>query len=844
MFPTPAWAARGDGQSCASFQSVERNGTGANILGYRVWGGFDGRNFEYVVNANSAGTPSLMLCADRNVIWTFADDYISNPAATAVPTVPAGTSTPTAVPWQGQGYRYVRWGAVSRDGAPFSLVDAWVNTGTTQAGGTLGQCPVSGSFLVNSTNTCGVVTINRFAINDQPTGVYAIWGGIVCGNSNDPGANGCSITASEGEGVSLFRGTATPLPAPLNATVQAGVATQVAANVGPILTAVKGVSADCVGCTVSAMPGAVQTAIIGDATRAARTGGLPTATILGGVAAASNSVNCSTNMNLGWSGDVYYNYNDAACLALNQSNQYLLTMAGNSENELVPIRYQATAIKNMWVELASYGQQQVAVQSTIAGDIGGQVVPKLTTANSYLSTIDGWLGYIYVMETNNNNQLKAALTPQSDVAAKLGTVVVQDRAAATAMGGLASSLNANNSAVQTAISNVINTNTGLLSGIAGNQVTLNNISYGINEGQATAAAGAELSALSLQQAVDHLGNIAVFGSGQATVSARATVPGWQSDAGVVNAVATLTGKYVAPVAQYTQVAGWQSDAGVVNAVATLTGKYVAPVAQYTQVAVDAGVVNAVSTLTGKYQAPVAQFTQVAVDTGVVNAVSTLTGKYVAPAVQYTQVAGWQSDAGVVNAVATLTGKYVAPVAQYTQVGGWQSDTAVVEAVATSGARAYPTADGAVSAALVGIRAVSEASGTSVAGVADAIRSLGTPVSPSALWAPLTDQVRVRPTFAAEARGTVVAVVAERIAPVNAWGTLATSLVDGLTDDCAAIPTITLPAIAGGATVGMVPSWFSDVWCQFRTLTGYVVIVLSVFTAVPAFVRLFGSGGVR
>ena len=164
-------------------------------------------------------------------------------------------------------------------------------------------------------------------------------------------------------------------------------------------------------------------------------------------------------------------------------------------------------------------------------------------------------------------------------------------------------------------------------------------------------------------------------------------------------------------------------------------------------------------------------------------------------------------------------------------------------MATSGARAYPTADGAVSSALVGIRAVSEASGTSVAGVADAIRSLATPVSPSSVWAPLTDQVRVRPTFAAQARGTVVAVVQERLAPVNAWSSLATSLVSGLTDDCAAIPTITLPAIAGGGTVGMVPSWFSGVWCQFRTLIGYVVIVLSVFTAVPAFVRLFGSGGV-
>jgi len=168
----------------------------------------------------------------------------------------------------------------------------------------------------------------------------------------------------------------------------------------------------------------------------------------------------------------------------------------------------------------------------------------------------------------------------------------------------------------------------------------------------------------------------------------------------------------------------------------------------------------------------------------------------------------------------------------------------VNAVATSGARAYPTADGAVSSALVGIRAVSEASGTSVAGVADAIRSLATPVSPSALWAPLTDQVLVRPTYSAQARGTVVAAVQERLAPVVAWTTLASSLVEGLTDDCATIPTFTLPSVVGGGTIGLVPSWFSGVWCQFRSLIGYVAIVLSVFTAVPAFVRLFGSGGVR
>ena len=810
IFPAPALAARGDGQSCVSFQSTERNGTGANTSGYRIWGGWDGKNFEYVVNANSTGTPALMVCADRDVVWTFADDYVSNPAATSVPTVPAGTSTPTAVPWLGQSYRYLRWGAVSRDGAPFSIVDAWVNTGTTQGGGTLGQCPASGSFIAASTNTCGVVTINRFAINDQPTGVYAIWGGIVCGNANDPAANGCSVTASEGTGLSLFRGTPTPLPAtavPLSATLQAAVATQVAANVVPILTAVAS------GSFNSAMPAAVQTAIIGDATRAARTGGLPTATILGGVSAASNSVNCSTNMNLGWSNEVYYNYNDAACLALNQSNQYLLTMAGNSENELVPIRYQATAIKNMWVELASYGQQQIWVQSTMSADIALQVVPKLTTANTTLSSLNTYLSAIYSTDQSSNNQIKFALTPQWDSSFSLGTVVSQNRAAATALGGVVGSLTSNSNAVTTAISDVKISNAGLLAAMAGNQVTLNNISYGINEGQATAAAGSELSALYLQQSNDYLNALAFDARFQSTVAARATVPGWQSDAAVVNGIATLTGKYVAPAVQYTQIA---TDAGVVNAVSTLTGKYVAPSVQYTQVA--------------GWQS----------DSAVVNAVATLTGKYAAPAVQYTQIA---TDAGVVNAVSTLTGKYVVPSVQYTQVAGWQSDSAVVNAVATSGARAYPTADGAVSSALVGIRAVSEASGTSVAGVADAIRSLATPVSPSSVWAPLTDQVRVRPTFAAQARGTVVAVVQERLAPVNAWSSLATSLVSGLTDDCAAIPTITLPAIAGGGTVGMVPSWFSGVWCQFRTLIGYVVIVLSVFTAVPAFVRLFGSGGV-
>ena len=810
IFPGPVSAARGDGQSCVVVQQTEGinavRDTGATALRW-LGSASSGQLFDRIFLSNSAtDLMQVTLCADRDVVWAFDEE------------VQQTSSTPSA----GGSWRAVKWSAVSRDGSPFTFVDMWgeqvgpyTTSGQTSAGVASNPFPSSNALLLtaNSSYTFGakIYSINvstgsglRWGNGTLPY-VYQVVGEINCAGTavqaTDNGqGTGCGLSVFQGQLPSMMRATATPVPptaVPLNATVQVAVATQVASNLGPILTAIAGSGGS------SSMPGGVQTAIVGQATWSASNLVRPTGTPF--VSASAYSVNCTTyGFNNGWP----YDIQDQSCAAVNVANSYLEAISGQGESSLGVGRGEATAIKSMWTALETQGSQQIGIMSTMAADLAY----RLNVGNNVL-------GLMYTLDQSTNNQLKLALTPQVDASAKLGTVVSQNSAAATAMGGVLGGLSSNNNAVTTAIANVINTNTGLLGGVQANQVTLNDISYGINEGQATAAAAADTSAFYNQYMVDYLANIAVYTSKQATVAARATVPGWQSDAAVVNGIATLTAKYQAPAVQFTQVAG----------------------------ASDAGVVNAVSTLTAKYQAPAVQFTQVAgwqSDASVVNGVATLTAKYQAPAVQFTQVAGWQSDTAVVDAVATLTGKYQAPAVQFTQVAGWQSDTAVVDAVATSGARAYPTADGAVSSALVGIRSVSEASGTSVAGVADAITSMATPYSPSALWAPLSDQVRVRPTFAAEARGTVVAVVADRLAPVNAWASLATSLVDGLTDDCAAIPTITLPAIVGGGTVGMVPSWFSGVWCQFRTLAGYVVIVLSVFTAVPAFVRLFGSGGVR
>ena len=590
--PLKVDAARGDGQSCATFQSTERNGYSANTLGARVWGGWDGKNFEYVVNANSTGTPGLTLCADRDVIWTFADDYISNPVSTAVPTVPAGTSTPTSVPWAGQSYRYVRWGAVSRDGAPFSIVDAWVNTGTTQGGGTLGQCPAAGSFLANSSNTCGVVTINRFVINDQPSNMYAIFGGITCGNNLDPGTNGCSITASEGTGLSLFRGTATP------------------------------------GSSVPLASG----------------------------------------------------------------------------NAMVAL---ATEFACAWGDYSYLDQASVQTYTPGCGAVGaGYDLARLA---------DDTL----VVKTNSKLQL-------------------------TALAGV----NGGTNSVATAVASQTYSVLVKLSGIDSSLVGLD--SQGFSQ--------------------PYLKMIGTVVAGKA---------GWQSDAGVINAVSTLTGKYVAPVAQYTQVAGWQSDAGVISAVSTLTGKYQAPVAQYTQIASDTGVLNAVSTLTGKYVAPVAQYTQIATDTGVTSAVGT--------------------------AVASQTFRLLA------------SESAMLSSLGDINA---------------GIQALSVSSG-STSWIGD---FWGSAVSQVTVRDAYSDYQTGLVKAAVE---TKMAPVLGLLADVTYIGDHV-SYTCGSYDPNSVV--LHLPSNFGGGTIPLFPAWLIDMWCPWRELWGRVIVLLLTLTFVPRFLRLFATGG--